>query len=58
MVDVIDNLRIDRGAARRSVPPLLRSACPLLVVFNFAMIPAVYFDHAWLFDANGRFTPS
>jgi hypothetical protein len=45
-------------APRDAVPPLLRSACPLLVVFNFAMIPAVYFDHAWLFDANGRFTPS
>jgi hypothetical protein len=45
-------------APRDAVPPLLRSACPLLVVFNFAMIPALYFDHAWLFDANGRFTPS
>ncbi len=42
-------------APRDTVPPLLRSACLLLVVFNFAMIPAMYFDHAWLFDANGRF---
>jgi hypothetical protein len=46
------------AAPRDAVPPLLRSACQLLVVFNFAMIPAVYFDHAWLFDANGRFTLS
>ena len=42
-------------ASRDTVPPLLRSACLLLVVFNFAMIPAMYFDHAWLFDADGRF---
>ncbi|MGB9117011.1 glycosyltransferase family 87 protein [Bradyrhizobium sp.] len=42
-------------APRDTVPPLLRSACLLLVVFNFAMIPAMYFDHAWLFDTNGRF---
>jgi arabinofuranan 3-O-arabinosyltransferase len=30
-------------------------ACLLLAVFNAAMIPSVYFAHAWLFDAKGHF---
>jgi len=35
--------------------PLLRSACLLLAVLNAAMLPALYFAHAWLVDADGRF---
>jgi len=30
-------------------------ACLLLAVFNAAMIPSMYFAHAWLFDAQGHF---
>ncbi|MGO8912334.1 MAG: glycosyltransferase family 87 protein [Bradyrhizobium sp.] len=42
-------------APRDAVPPLLLKACLLLAAFNAAMIPAMYFAHAWLFDANGHF---
>jgi arabinofuranan 3-O-arabinosyltransferase len=41
-------------APHDTVPPLLLNACLLLVVLNAAMIPAMYFAHAWLFDSNGR----
>jgi arabinofuranan 3-O-arabinosyltransferase len=41
-------------APHDTVPPLLLNACLLLVVLNAAMIPAMYFTHAWLFDSNGR----
>jgi arabinofuranan 3-O-arabinosyltransferase len=42
-------------ASRDAVPPLLRSACLLLVAINAAMIPAMYFTHDWLIDSSGRF---
>src|SRR5580692_6712811 len=42
-------------ASRDAVPPLLRSACLLLVALNAAMIPAMYFTHDWLIDSSGRF---
>jgi arabinofuranan 3-O-arabinosyltransferase len=40
---------------RDAVPRLVLNACLLLAVINAAMIPAMYFDHAWLFDSEGRF---
>jgi arabinofuranan 3-O-arabinosyltransferase len=42
-------------APHNLVPSLLRSACLLLAALNAAMIPALYFAHAWLVDAQGRF---
>ena len=42
-------------APRDSVPPQLAKACLLLAAFNAAMLLSLYFAHAWLFDAEGRF---
>ena len=39
---------------RAAIPPLLLNACLLLVLYNAAMIPAMYFAHLWLFDSNGH----
>jgi hypothetical protein len=33
-------------------------ACLLLAVFNTALLPALYFGHAWLIDAGGHFIHS
>jgi len=38
----------------RGIPAALEKACLLLAAFNAAMIAAMYFGHAWLFDADGR----
>jgi hypothetical protein len=46
---------VPNDAARNAVPPLLRSTCLLLAALNAAMLPALYFAHAWLVDADGRF---
>ena len=42
-------------APRDSVPPQLARACLVLAAFNAAMLLSLYFAHAWLFDAEGRF---
>jgi arabinofuranan 3-O-arabinosyltransferase len=42
-------------APGHAVPPHLLNACLLLAVLNGAMLPAMYFVHAWLIDANGHF---
>jgi arabinofuranan 3-O-arabinosyltransferase len=42
-------------ASPRGIPLPLEKACLLLAAFNAAMIPAMYFGHAWLFDADGHF---
>ncbi len=42
------------AAPRDTVPPPLMKACLLLAVFNAAMIPSMYFAHAWLLDAQGH----
>ena len=42
-------------APRDTVPPLLLNTCLLLAVFNAALLPALYFVHAWLIDSSGRF---
>ena len=38
----------------RGIPAALEKACLLLAAFNAAMIVAMYFGHAWLFDADGH----
>jgi arabinofuranan 3-O-arabinosyltransferase len=38
----------------RGIPASLEKACLLLAAFNVAMIAAMYFGHAWLYDADGR----
>jgi arabinofuranan 3-O-arabinosyltransferase len=38
----------------RGIPLSLEKACLLLAAFNAAMIVAMYFGHAWLFDADGH----
>ncbi|HLX15659.1 MAG TPA: glycosyltransferase family 87 protein [Bradyrhizobium sp.] len=43
------------AAPRDAVPTPLMKACLFLAVFNAAMIPSMYFAHAWLFDAHGHF---
>jgi hypothetical protein len=45
-------------APREGLPPLLMQACLLLAVFNTALLPALYFGHAWLIDAGGHFIHS
>jgi arabinofuranan 3-O-arabinosyltransferase len=42
-------------ASPRGIPLPLEKVCLLLAAFNAAMIPAMYFSHAWLFDADGHF---
>lgn len=37
------------------IPAPLEKACLVLAAFNVAMLVATYFDHVWLFDADGRF---
>src|SRR5579871_2281390 len=36
------------------IPASLEKACLLLAAFNVAMIVAMYFGHAWLYDADGQ----
>lgn len=43
------------GAPGHAVPSHLSNACLLLAAINAAMLPAMYFAHAWLIDANGHF---
>jgi glycosyl transferase family 87 len=43
------------GAPGHAVPSHLSNACLLLAVINAAMLPAMYFAHAWLIDADGHF---
>jgi hypothetical protein len=42
-------------ALRDTIPPLLLNTCLLLAVLNAALLPALYFVHAWLIDSSGRF---
>jgi hypothetical protein len=39
---------------RDTVPRPLLNACLLLAIFNAALLPALYFAHAWLIDSEGR----
>ena len=38
----------------RGIPSPLEKACLVLAAFNAAMIVAMYFGHAWLYDADGH----
>ncbi len=38
----------------RGIPAALEKACLALAAFNVAMIAAMYFGHAWLYDADGQ----
>ena len=41
-------------ASPRGIPLPLEKACLLLAAFNAAMVVAMYFGHAWLFDADSH----
>ncbi len=43
---------------RDTVPRPLLNTCLLLAIFNAALLPALYFVHAWLIDSDGRLIPT
>jgi arabinofuranan 3-O-arabinosyltransferase len=47
-------LSVHNLTPREAVPSLLLNSCWLLIIFNAALIAAMYFAHLWLFDSSGR----
>jgi Glycosyltransferase family 87 len=49
---------IARPSHLTEIPPPLLNACFALFVVNLVAIPALYFSHGWIFDAQGHCIPT
>ena len=44
--------------SEREIPPALLKVCFALFVINAVFFPAAYFQHCWIYEANGQGIPT